>query len=57
MSDKVIKAAITRAMKGNTWKKLANLTVAHGKTAFPQKSADQEKFGIRFDYDTVVTQC
>ena len=27
-----------------------------GKTAYPKTSAAQERFGIRFDYDTVVTQ-
>lgn len=43
-------------MKGNAWQKLANPSAARGKTAYPKTSADQEKFGIRLDYDTVVTQ-
>lgn len=56
MADKVIKALIAEAMKGNTWQKFANPSAARGKTAYPKTSADQEKFGIRFDYDKVVTQ-
>jgi len=56
MSDKPIKAIIAEIMKGNTWQKFANPTAARGKTAFPKTSAEQERFGIRFDYDTEVTQ-
>lgn len=56
MSDKIIKALIAEAVKGNTWQKFANPSVAHGKTAFPKTSGDQEKYGIRYDYDTVVNK-
>ena len=56
MADKVIRALITEAMKGNTWQKFANPSAARGKTAYPKTSAEQEKYGIRFDYDRVVTQ-
>jgi hypothetical protein len=56
MTDKVIKALIAEAMKGNTWQKFANPSAARGKTAYPKTSAEQEKFGIRFDYDKVVTK-
>lgn len=56
MADKVIKAAITEALKGNTWQKFADPTVARGKTVYPKTSAQQERFGIRFDYDKIITQ-
>lgn len=56
MADKVIKSFIAEVMKGNQWRKFANPPAARGKTAFPKRPADQEKFGIRFDYDREVTQ-
>ncbi len=42
--------------EGNGWRKLANPTVARGKTVFPQKPIDQQRYGVRFDYDGVVTK-
>lgn len=54
MADKVIKSLIAEAVKGNTWTKFANPSAARGKTAFPKTQAEQEKYGIRFDYDTLV---
>lgn len=54
MADKVIKALIAEAVKGNTWQKFANPSATRGGTAYPKTSAEQERFGIRFDYDTVV---
>lgn len=54
MSDKVIKSVIVEAVKGNIWEKFANPSAARGKTAFPKTSAEQERFGIRFDYDKVI---
>ncbi|KAJ6623762.1 hypothetical protein B0H10DRAFT_1943827 [Mycena sp. CBHHK59/15] len=36
--------------------KFANPTAARGKTAYSKTSAKQEKFGVRFDYDKVVTK-
>ncbi|KAG6899529.1 hypothetical protein C0995_005758 [Termitomyces sp. Mi166 len=56
MADKIIKALIAEAVRGNTWQKFANPSAARGKTAFPKTSADQEKYGIRFDYDTVISK-
>ena len=56
MADKVLRALIAEATKGNTWQKFANPTAARGKTAYPKTSAEQEKFGVRFDYDKVVTK-
>lgn len=56
MSDKIIKTLIAEAVKGNTWQKFTNPSAARGKTAFPKTSGDQEKYGIRYDYDTVVNK-
>lgn len=56
MADKVIKSLIVEAVKGNTWIKFANPSAARGKTAFPKTQAEQERYGIRFDYDTLVKQ-
>lgn len=56
MSDKIIKTLIAEAVKGNTWQKFANPSAARGKTAFPKTSGDQEKYGIRYDYDTIVNK-
>ena len=56
MSDKIIKMLIAEAVKGNMWQKFANPSAARGKTAFPKTSGDQEKYGIRYDYDTVVNK-
>jgi len=56
MADKILKALIAEATKGNTWQKFANPTAARGKAAYPKTPAEQEKFGVRFDYDTIVTR-
>ncbi|KAI0738764.1 hypothetical protein BC629DRAFT_1686867 [Irpex lacteus] len=56
MADKLIKAVTTEAVKGNNWKKFSNPSAVRGGTAYPKKPADQERFGIRFDYDTVVNK-
>ncbi|KAJ7768381.1 hypothetical protein B0H16DRAFT_1716391 [Mycena metata] len=56
MSDKLVKLVMTESTKGNLWKKFAKPTVERGKTLFPKKAADQEKYGIRFDYGTAFTQ-
>ena len=39
------------ALNGNGWKKLLNPTVARGLTAWPKGSSDQERHGVRYDYD------
>lgn len=39
----------------NAWKKLVNPKVERGKTAWPKSQADLLRFGIRFDYDGIVT--
>ena len=56
MADKVIKSLIAEAVKGNTWQKFANPSAARGKTAYPKTSAEQEKWGIRFDYDKEINK-
>ena len=56
MAAKLFKALIAKVMKGKTWQKFADPSVERGKAAFPKRSVDQERFGVRFDYDTVVTR-
>ena len=56
MSDKVFKALIAEATKGNTWQKFAYPSAARGKTAYPKTPGDQERYGIRYDYDTLVNK-
>lgn len=41
-------------MSGNGWEKLAKVTVPLHGTAFPKSSADNEKFGVRFDFAGTV---
>ena len=38
------------------WKKLAKPTVSRGETAFPKSQKDQQRLGVRFDYDGEVTR-
>ncbi|KAI4294142.1 hypothetical protein K525DRAFT_274584 [Schizophyllum commune Loenen D] len=38
-------------LEGSTWTKFASPSVSRGKTAWPKTSRDQEKFGVRYDYD------
>ncbi|KAM0724068.1 hypothetical protein Q7P37_000248 [Cladosporium fusiforme] len=47
LTDKVVQDA---------YKKLLNPTVSRGKTAWPKNQADLLNYGIRFDYDGVVTE-
>ncbi|KAG6848021.1 hypothetical protein H0H93_004122, partial [Arthromyces matolae] len=51
-----MKALIAEAVKGSAWQKFSDPSVGRGMTAFPKTSGDQEKFGIRYDYDTVVNR-
>lgn len=36
---------------GHGWKKFVNPTVTRGSTAWPRDSGEQEKHGVRYDYD------
>jgi hypothetical protein len=45
-----------RLADSGAWKKLANVTVGRGKTAWPKSTAELESVGVRFDYDSEVTQ-
>ncbi|EPQ52397.1 hypothetical protein GLOTRDRAFT_95982 [Gloeophyllum trabeum ATCC 11539] len=54
--QKYTKNMIASALEGNGWQKLANPSVARGKTAFPKKAADVQRLGVRFDYDGEVTR-
>jgi hypothetical protein len=45
-------SGVTNAiMEGHGWKKLLEPTVTRGLTAWPKQSSDQEKHGVRYDYD------
>lgn len=55
MSKAATKAA-QAAIEGNTWKKFANVSVSRGQTVFPKSKADQERLGVRWDYDGEVTK-
>lgn len=54
--EKAVKAFMTEALKGNNWTKFPNPSVPRGQTAFPRRPGDQERLGIRCDYDTVVNK-
>ena len=51
---KVIRTAIGQATEGNTWQKFANPSAGRGNTVFPKSKAEQERIGIRWDYDGQV---
>jgi len=51
---KTLRAAKRGALQA--WKKLAQPTVTRGSTAWPKAPKDQEKFGVRFDYDGIITK-
>lgn len=46
---------LTDPIVRNAWKKLVEPTVSRGKTAWPKSEADQLRYGIRFDYDGIVS--
>ncbi|RPD69304.1 hypothetical protein L226DRAFT_280992 [Lentinus tigrinus ALCF2SS1-7] len=54
MASKTFKPLFTFVLDSNRWKKLVDPSVRRGETALPQKAADQERLGVRFDYDTEV---
>ena len=54
--SKAVKRATQAAMEGNAWKKFVDPTVNRGKTVFPKGQADQERLGVRWDYDGEVTK-
>ncbi|KAL5394806.1 hypothetical protein PMIN02_004654 [Paraphaeosphaeria minitans] len=53
---KSISSAVNKASDGNAWKKFTDVTVGRGKTVYPKSSADQERVGVRWDYDGEVTR-
>ncbi|OOF98688.1 hypothetical protein ASPCADRAFT_204463 [Aspergillus carbonarius ITEM 5010] len=53
--QKALKSAVGKAVEGNAWKKFTNPTAGPGKTAFPKGQAEQERLGVRWDYDGEVT--
>lgn len=46
---------VNTSLEASGWKKLTNPTVGRGQTAFPKKPADQQRLGIRFEYDGEIT--
>lgn len=52
---KILRTAVASAVDGNVWKKFSSPTVARGKAVFPQKESEQEKLGVRWDYDKEIT--
>ena len=54
--SKAIQRATQAAVEGNTWKKFVDPTAIRGKTVFPKGQADQERLGVRWDYDGEVTK-
>lgn len=48
--------ATSKAVEGNTWKKFSQPNKGRGKTVFPSTSVEQERLGIRWDYDGLVTK-
>lgn len=54
--QKTLKNAVSKAVEGNTWKKFTNPSAGRGKTAFPKGQAEQERVGVRWDYDGEVVK-
>lgn len=42
-------------VSSNGWKKLARPTVGRGLTAYPKDPAEQQRLGVRYDYDGEIT--
>ncbi|ORY14016.1 hypothetical protein BCR34DRAFT_534755 [Clohesyomyces aquaticus] len=53
---KTLSSAVTKAVEGNSWKKFTDVSVSRGKTVFPKSSGDQERIGVRWDYDGEVVK-
>ena len=43
-------------VSSNGWKKLARPTVGRGSTAYPKDPAEQQRLGVRYDYDGEITR-
>lgn len=53
---KLLNNAASKAVEGNSWTKFTNPTVGRGKTAFPKGQGEQERLGVRWDYDGEMTK-
>jgi hypothetical protein len=53
---KSVGSAVNKALDGNTWKKFTDVSVSRGKTVYPKSSGDQERVGVRWDYDGEVSK-
>ncbi|KAM5467981.1 hypothetical protein MauCBS54593_005263 [Microsporum audouinii] len=54
--QKTLRNAIGKAVEGNAWKKFTNPTAGLGKTTYPKGPAEQERLGVRWDYDGEITK-
>lgn len=53
--QKSLGSAVARACE-NSWKKFASPSAARGGTVWPKDPGDQERAGVRWDYDGEVQQ-
>nr|KMM71124.1 hypothetical protein CPAG_07431 [Coccidioides posadasii RMSCC 3488] len=56
--QKALKSAVGKAVEGQAWRKFTNPTAGGGggRTALPKGQAEQERLGVRWDYDGEVTE-
>lgn len=54
--QKALRDAVGKAVEGNSWQKFTNPSAGRGKTAFPKGQAEQERVGVRWDYDGEVSK-
>lgn len=52
---KVLRNAAVQAVQGKTWQKFTNPSAGRGNTVFPKKDVEQERLGVRWDYDGETT--
>jgi hypothetical protein len=53
--QKFLQKVSESVVSSNGWKKLASPTVGRGLTAYPKDSAEQQRLGVRYDYDGEMT--
>lgn len=57
MSKRAWKSVVDAVIGGtNIWSKLGRPTVGRGGTQWPKSSSEQERHGVRFDYDGEITE-
>ena len=53
---KALQNAVGKATEGNSWKKFTHPSAGRGKTVFPKEQSEQERIGVRWDYDGEVSK-